>query len=171
MRRTKLVLRYVIGGAFAGALGLHLVGLLLPRVHQASIEVEVPAEPGEVFNLITDVGNAPRWRPDVERVEIVSESPLTFREISEGDAILFEELQRRDRNRWVTRIADPDLPFGGTWTFELVAAGPRTHVRITEKGFVNSPVFRVLSKYAFGHDTSLRRYASHLRRHFAAAAG
>jgi hypothetical protein len=68
--------------------------------------------------------------------------------------------------RMVTRIADPDLPFGGGWTFELEPAdGPQggTSVRITEDGEVYNPVFRFVSRFVLGHTRSMERYLADLQ--------
>ena len=44
--------------------------------------------------------------------------------------------------RLVTRIADPNLPWGGTWTTEITPAPGGSVMRITEDGYVNNPLFR-----------------------------
>jgi hypothetical protein len=57
----------------------------------------------------------------------------------------------------VTRIADETLPFGGTWTWQLEAMpGGGTRVTTTEDGFVKPALFRFLSRFVFGHHTTLR---------------
>jgi hypothetical protein len=56
----------------------------------------------------------------------------------------------------VTKIADPDLPFGGTWTYELTPApGGGTRLAITERGNVKNVVFRFMSRYVFGYTATL----------------
>jgi hypothetical protein len=67
----------------------------------------------------------------------------------------------------VTRIADPDQPFGGTWTFELTRAGAGTRVTITERGEVYNPIFRFLSRFVFGHTATLESCLLALERKWA----
>ena len=69
--------------------------------------------------------------------------------------------------RLVTRIADEDLPFGGTWTYRLEPDGGGTRVTITEDGEVYNPVFRFVSRFVMGHDATLRTYLDDLEAHMA----
>ncbi len=71
------------------------------------------------FAQITDVERYPDWRKDVERVEVLSRTPLKWREYADGDVITFEMVEMVPSAKVVSLIADPDLPFGGTWTYEL----------------------------------------------------
>jgi hypothetical protein len=65
--------------------------------------------------------------------------------------------------RHVTRISDPSLPFGGTWTWELNPTGDGgCEVRLTEDGFVTNPVFRFISHFFIGHHSSMDTYLKHL---------
>jgi len=68
----------------------------------------------------------------------------------------------------VTRIADPKLPFGGTWTYELSPAPERTSLRITEDGEVRNPVLRFVSRFVLGHTATIDRYLADLGRHVGA---
>ena len=53
-------------------------------------------------------------------------------------------------------------PFGGRWLITLARAGDKTRVTIREEGFVKPPIFRVLSKYVFGHEATLTAYLKDL---------
>jgi hypothetical protein len=66
--------------------------------------------------------------------------------------------------RRVTAIDDASLPFGGTWTWELSPEGQGTRLTVTERGHVDPPLFRFLSRFVFGHDATLRRVLSDLSR-------
>jgi hypothetical protein len=87
-----------------------------------------------------------------------------------GDGeILFERVEAVPAERLVTRIADPGLPFGGTWTYELADAeladaGQGTRLRITEDGEVYNPAFRFISRFVLGHGRTIERYLADLRR-------
>lgn len=37
-------------------------------------------------------------------------------------------------------------------------------MKITEEGFVTNPLFRVLSKFVFGHDATMKTYLADLSR-------
>ncbi len=83
--------------------------------------------------------------------------------------IPYEVVERRPGERLVTQIADDDLPFGGTWSFELADAPGGTRVRITEDGEVYNRFFRFMSRYVLGHTAGVERYLADLSARFGAA--
>ena len=147
-----------------------LVGSLLPREHVASRKARLPRPPAEVFAVIQDVARAAEWRSDVKRVEPLE--PVAgrrrFRELSGQGAITFEVMEEAAPSRLVTRIADEDLPFGGSWTYELEPSGEGTLITITERGFVKNVLFRALARYVFTHHRTLEQYLRALGRRFGA---
>jgi hypothetical protein len=154
MRRAVL---YVPGGVVLIAILVTAVGYALPQDHVAIENALLPAKPQELFERIIDVRRYPDWRRDVSTVELVSGEPLRWRERSGGDTITYEVVERTSPTRLVVRIADPDLPFGGTWTYDLRAEGEGTRLTITERGEVYNPVFRFMSRFVFGHSASIEQ--------------
>jgi hypothetical protein len=65
----------------------------------------------------------------------------------------------------MVRIADPDLPFGGTWTYRLTPKGSGTRLAITEHGEVYNPLFRFVSRFVFGHTATVDRFIAALHLH------
>ena len=45
------------------------------------------------------------------------------------------------------RIADKDLPFGGSWDYTISPNAKGSTVTITENGEVYNPIFRVVSRF------------------------
>lgn len=66
----------------------------------------------------------------------------------------------------VTRIANPKLPFGGTWTFEIAPAAEGATLRITERGYVTNPFFRFMSRFVFRHTSTMEIYLKSLAKKF-----
>jgi len=130
-------------------------GALLPAEHTATREARLPAPPERVFALLTDVAAYPTWRADVRAVEVEGTQPLRFRGTSRHGDILFEEVERRPPERLVVRVADPDLPFGGRWTYTLAPDAEGTLLSIREDGVVRNPLFRFVSRYVLGHTATL----------------
>ena len=58
-------------------------------------------------------------------------------------------------HRLMTRIADSDQPFGGTWTFLLIPTPTGSQITITEDGEVYNPMFRFMSRFVFGHTATM----------------
>ena len=154
---------------YAGALLLAVgaivtgVGYLLPVSHVATHGVVVNAAPNAVFTRISDPATYREWRPDLDSVELLAATPLRWRERSGGDTITYEVVERSAPTRFVTRIADPDLPFGGTWTWELQPEGTGTRVTITERGDVYNPVFRFMSRFVFSHTATMEKVLRQLQ--------
>jgi hypothetical protein len=66
----------------------------------------------------------------------------------------------------VVRIADPKLPFGGTWTYEIAPIPKGSSLRIREDGEVYNPLFRFLSRFVFGHSATIDAYLKSLAKKF-----
>ena len=139
-----------------------VVGWSLPVEHTASRSEMTGATPAEVFALVSQVEEYPRWRSGVTRVEVLASDdagrPVRFREHGADGAILYEVMEREPDRRMVVRIADTNLPFGGRWTHEITPAADGTTLRITEEGEVYNPVFRFMSRFVFGHTSTIDRY-------------
>lgn len=155
----------IVVGVLLALVGLMAaIGATLPVRHSASREATYPASRDSLYALIADVGRFTEWRSGLERVEQrpAVEGKARWLEVSGDGEILFEAVESVPGTRRVTRIADPELPFGGTWTFELEDAPPGTRLRITEDGEVYNPIFRFISRYIFGYSQGLEQFHADL---------
>jgi len=149
--------------ALAGLAGVPLtaaaVGALLPRNHVARRTIRLKRAPEEIWRLIEDVDRFASWRSGITRVERLPdhEGRLRWREEGAHRAVTFERVAAAPPARLVTRIADPGLPFGGTWTYVIAPASDGSTVTITEEGEVKNPLFRFLSRFLLGHTATLDR--------------
>ena len=137
-----------------------LVGWSLPVKHTATGEAAFRSSPESLYHVITDVDRFPQWRSSVKSVERLPDSAgkKRFREVGSDGTILYEVDSAVPGQRLVTRIADRSLPFGGSWTYELIPRGDSTTLRITEDGEVYNPVFRFASRFIFGHSATIEKY-------------
>jgi hypothetical protein len=125
------------------------IGASLPKEHVARRSVSLRASPNDVFTLIAGPST---WRGF--KYEPLAENPLKWRETdASGDAITYQRVETLPPTRIVNRIADPKLPFGGSWTYEIVPNGSGTELTITENGEVYNPLFRFVSRFIMGHAT------------------
>ena len=149
-------------GAIVGlAVLVAIVGWSLPVQHRASIARTYRASPSALFGLITDVKGFPTWRTDVKSVEPLPDENgrRRWRETTNGGKITFEIERIVPDQLLVGRIADKNLPFGGSWTYEITPAGTgATTLRITEDGEVYNPIFRFVSRFVMGHDATIKQY-------------
>jgi uncharacterized protein YndB with AHSA1/START domain len=144
-----------------------VVGYMLPRDHVASTTATIPAPPDSVWEALTDVRDYPRWRPSVRSVDALStEAPVRWREHTSDGDITFERTDDQRPRRLGARITDENLPFGGSWTYELAPAGTGTRLTITERGYVSNPLFRFMSRFVFGHHRTQEDFQRALGRRF-----
>ena len=155
----KLLL--IVGGLIVALVVVVLVvGWMLPVKHRASRSATFPATADQVWSLITDVDAFPSWRSDVKSVTRLADRGGQMVWVEEGsNGRMTMAVERSEAPRQlVSRIADPDLPFGGTWTYLIAPAPNGTTLTITEDGEVYNPIFRFMSRFVFGHEATMATY-------------
>jgi Polyketide cyclase / dehydrase and lipid transport len=155
------ILLIVIGGFLLVCLSLVVIGSLLPKRHVASRSASYHATPEQLFSLISGAQN---WRSDVVQCETLPDHAgrELMRETTKNhEAVTYELLDSVPPKSLTRRIATPNLPFSGSWTFSLQPSGETTVVRITENGEVHSPVFRFASLF-LGHTRTIDGYLNAL---------
>ena len=160
------VILFIVGGVVALGGLMAAIGAALPRDHRSTRAAVVAGTPAEVHAVLADVASAPGWRRGVTRVEPLAagaDGKFRFVEHASYGTVPFVVDEDEPGRRRVTRIADDRLPFGGRWIYELAPEAGQTRVTITEEGEVKNPLFRFLSRFVFGHATSLERYLAELR--------
>jgi len=143
----------IVGALVVIVLVVVVIGYLLPQSHVASMSARYAAPPDTVWATLTDVQAFPQWRPALSRVEVLPDENGRpgWREHGKDDVITYRVVESDRPRRLVTRIADDNLPFGGTWTYELAPAGAGTRLTITERGEVYNPIFRFVSRFILGY--------------------
>ena len=146
-----------------------LIGTRLPQSHRASVEHTLTAAPEVVWRTITDIESFPSWREGLKRVQRLPDRdgrPAWIEEGRSGKMTLVAEHMEPPR-LLVGRIADPGLPFGGTWTYEIVPVPGGSRLRITEDGEVYNPIFRFMARFIFGYESTIRGYMASLQKRLA----
>jgi hypothetical protein len=138
------------------------VGYALPVGHVASSQATLGQTPDAVFATLSDVAHFPDWRADVSRVDVLSSHPLRWREHGKNGDITFVIVESVRPLHLLTKIDDASLPFGGSWSYDLVPNGSGTTVTITERGEVYNPVFRFMSRFVFGHTATMEGFLAAL---------
>ncbi len=149
-------------GAAATAAG---IGAMLPRDHMAAVEELIAADPGWTARMIREVERHPEWRSGVRSIRMIDTAGAAqhYVEHSGDGEIRFRLVEERPERLFRSTIADPNLPFGGSWLFSLEPEAGGTRVRIEEHGFVGNVIFRFVARFIFGHERNLRRYMADLR--------
>ena len=145
----KWVLIVVGSLAALGAL-LAIIGSLLPKGHTASLSVRFKQPPEAVWQAITDFAGQASWREDLKVVEKLPDQNghTVWKEVGKnGMAMPLETVEMVPPRRLVRKIADPKMPFGGRWVYEISPAEGGCTLTITENGEVYNPVFRLFSRF------------------------
>lgn len=148
---------WIVGVLVVVVLIVVVIGYLLPQSHTAAMSAQYSAPPDSVWASITDVTAFHKWRPGVTQVEVLPDEngERGWREHAGGDVVTYRVMESDQPRRLVARIADQNLPYGGTWTYELAPSGTGTRLTITERGEVYNPIFRFMSRFVFGHTSTI----------------
>jgi len=167
-------MRYVyigLGSIIALVVIVVVIGWMLPVRHSATVARTYKASAPALFGLLTDVPSFPTWRREITKIDVLPDENghRRWKETTKnGPPITFMVERSVPNQLLVGRIADPTLPFGGTWTYELTPAGDgSTTLRITEDGEVYNPIFRFVSRFVMGHDATMKQYLSAVGNRFA----
>ena len=156
----------IVGGLIALVALAVLIGWLLPQNHVAHRRALFRQSSEALWETIT---GPPTWRPDVKSFEMLlaREGRKVWCEVDlHGQRITFEEVEAVPPSRLVGRIADPKLPFGGSWTYELLPGDGGTTLAITERGEIYNPFFRFMARFVFGYTSTLEKYLRNLGKKF-----
>jgi len=164
----------IIVGILAGLIGLMMVvvGMLLPQNHSASLTARFAQPPEVIWATITDHANEPSWRRDLRSKQRLDDrnGHAVWRETRKrGDTMTFETIAFEPPRKMVGRIADDNLPFGGTWTYEVKPAGDAaggSTLTITEDGEIYNPAFRFIARFIIGYRGTITSYLAALSRKF-----
>lgn len=161
------IVLFVLAALVLAVLAVLVIGLILPEKHVAAQVFHFDADPEKIWNLITDFPGQTSWRPKLERVDRLpnQNGHEVWREVEGRHRQLsFETVECSPPHVLVRRIVDEGLPFGGSWTFEIVPETGGSRLTITEHGEVRNAVFRFVSRFVIGHTAGINDYASNLRR-------
>ena len=136
-----------------------LVGAMLPRGHHATRKARLRVSPEALYAVIA---GPPDWRTGVKSFGVLPAGDGRKRwweEDSHRQKVAYELVEDRPPARIAVRIAGRDLPFGGTWTFEIApAAGGGSDLRIREDGEIYNVFFRFMARFFFGYTASIEGY-------------
>src|SRR5579872_5906177 len=133
-----------------------LIGSLLPMKHRATRKARYRASPEALYAVLA---GPPDWRTGVKSFGVLPEQDGRKRwweEDTHGQKITFELVEEVPARRLVTRMADPKLPFGGSWTFQIEpVTGGGSELRISEDGEIYNVLFRFMARFFFGYSASI----------------
>jgi hypothetical protein len=145
-----------------------LIGWLLPKAHTVTREARFHQPPEAVWRAITDIDAMPTWRQGLKSVKHLPDQnglPAWVETLDSG-TIPLATVVSQPPVKLVVRITDPKLPFGGTWTYEIMPIPTGSSLRIREDGEVYNPIFRFVSRFILGQSATIDAYLKSLAKKF-----
>lgn len=155
----KLALFIVIGlVALVGMMAV--VGSFVPRHHVAARSARFRASAEALWRTLTEFPEMPSWAPEVTRVARLPDrnGHPVWLHVGRRWSAPMEIIEFEAPRRFRMQVADPKLPFSGSWTYEVAASGEGTVVTITEDGEIGNPLMRFLSRFVFGQTSTMDAY-------------
>ncbi len=150
IKLVMVVMFLVIGGAY-------LYGRGLPREHVVTSSIIVVAPTDTVFKVVRNIGGQREWWPSLKSVERIQGSareswrqdlgPATGSiDIEVGNVVAGRSMQTHILNA-------EEQGWGGTWYYEVISGASGTQIRLTEEGWIDSPVNRTIRRFRGAHRT------------------
>mgnify|MGYP001556286271 CR=1 FL=1 len=154
------------------AVVFYFAGSRIPRTHRSVVSFSFRASRPAVWAAITDYQAMPAWWPAVKSVRferLPDGTEPTWNKDAHGKEVPFRTGESQLNEKLVRVIAKDDLPFGGTWTFELTESlGGGTRLTLTEDGFINVTLLRPIAAWFIGLDATQKDFLNHLEKHLTA---
>ena len=130
------------------------IGAMLPRDHHATRQARYRQKPEAIY--FTFAGPAD-WRSDIRASGSLPDRDgrkQWWEQDTHGHKTAYELVEDKMPSRRVTRIAEKNLPFGGTWTIEISPTSEGSVVRVTEDGEIHNVIFRFVARFFLGYAIS-----------------
>lgn len=132
-----------------------MIGAGLPLRHIVTRRMSFAAPPERVWSALLSIRQLPIDRSDLRAVDQgTSTSPPSVVEVV-GTPVKLDIDTFKPPRTLVVKTADPDVAYGGTWTFELeLETAQITRLTVTEEAEVRGRLLRFAVR-TFGLDDSL----------------
>jgi hypothetical protein len=155
MKRIWLALMLIL--VLAGLVAL--VGAGLPVRHHATRKAHLRVSPAALYAVIA---GPPDWRSGVKHFGALPDNGNRrqwWEEDSNRQKISYEVVEEIPARKLVVRIADRNLPFGGTWSYDIApGADGGSELRISEDGEIYNVIYRFVSCFFLGYTGSIEGY-------------
>lgn len=167
MKRTLIV----FGMLCAFFVVILAYGYSLPTAHQITMQRHyVHKTPDEIWRILVDYRKYSQWRENVyEITDMPSKGGYdAWKEVdADGHSVPYEIIGHSPGTQLIIEITDAKLPYGGSWTFDLLPDEKGTIVKITENGKIDNLFLRVIAHFVTGYTSSMNAWLNSLENKFA----
>jgi uncharacterized protein YndB with AHSA1/START domain len=158
---------YIVAALALVALVVAVVGAMLPKQHTASRTARIAMPPEALYALLADVSHYQTWRAGLKGLQRLPDKNgmPAWVEDANGMKIPMRFERMEPPSLLVARIDSTELAFGGTWTYRIAPAAGGSDLTITEDGEVYNVIFRVMSRFVFGHHATMDAFIRGLQAH------
>ena len=149
--------------------GVWVYGRSLPREHRVTSSIALTAAPDSVYAVIRDLARTPDWWSDVNSMKrLTGKRRESWEQLMKlSGPVQIEVTSETPGQRLVmTVLNDDQKDWGGKWTYDVMRTGVGAEVRMTEDGWVQAPLYRVLMKVRGGPNRTINSYLKSLGAHF-----
>ncbi|MCZ8341506.1 MAG: SRPBCC family protein [Leptospira sp.] len=142
-----------------------LVGFLVVKAPEKRVvkkEARFSTSLEQVWNQIRNIQGQTSWRKDLETIEMISQSPEVWVEISkQGITTKFQTIEIKEPNYWKMKVLEPEY-LDAEWIGILEKDGNGTKVVFQESVRVSSIFYRVVSYLFFDVNQVMEVYLKDL---------
>jgi len=145
-----------------------LVGSRLPKTHVAASRLRLEAPVDEIWEIVTDFTNYPKWRPGLARVDagpMIEGQPSWYEYCSSKIKVHLKITECEPKKRLVTQLVGEKLPIFGAWEYEFTDDKGGTMLTITERDKVYNPLLRFFTRLVFPGHAAMDVFLMALARH------
>lgn len=166
MKKFALRALILIGLALFAVL---VYGATVPTQHRAASMARFGQSRQDLWAALADFPGQAAWRADVDRVEPLPERdgrPVWLFHTGHGSFPCMVTEVEEGRLLTVTTPPDAELPWSGSWTWQISGADGGHAVTVIEDGEIHNPFFRGLTALVFGYHATMDEFLVELGRKF-----
>lgn len=154
---------FIVAGLAISILLIWIMGNRLPVKHEASVSKIYPSHKDKIWSLLSNFSDYPNWRSSIKSVEkLPNDSREVWQETDRhNEKIAYATVYSEPGHRLDRRIVSK-LPYGGQWSLQLTQLEHGCQLTITEHGEIYNVFFRVMAKYVFGYESSMKQFHADL---------
>lgn len=163
MRARKII--YTLVTLLVLLVVFYLIGVLAPQAYQGEKKATFTDTSVDIWRNLTSLETIARRKPDVERVEQLSENyeAVVWREhLKNGGTRTYRVLEREAPNHFKVELFQSSDGITGTWTYDFLETENYTIVEVREES-LNQNVWKRAWHTILGRSILLRREIKSLR--------